>query len=224
MKKIGIIAAMDSELRSLAEKTENCTVQTIASMPYYTGTLCGVPVVLCNCGVGKVNAALHTQILLDRFSPDVLIQTGVAGSLSPEVGYFDFVVGRELVYHDMQPWILEQFEPLSAVYTADESLVEIAARAAEGCHVGRIATGDQFISDAADRKDIAGRTHALCTEMEGCAVAQTAVLNEVPFVILRAISDMADGTAEESFPVFAQKAADRAVEILLRMLPEVAAL
>ena len=224
MKKIGIIAAMDSEMRALAEKMENCAVETIAAMPYYSGTIDGVPVIICNCGVGKVNAAMHTQILLDRFSPDILIQTGVAGSLSPEVGYFDFVVGKELVYHDMQTWILEQFDPLQTVYEADDSLVDIAVRAAGKCRVGRIATGDQFISDAESRRDIASRTQALCTEMEGCAVAQTAVLNSVPFVILRAISDMADGTAEESFPVFAQKAADRAVEILLRMLPEIEAL
>ncbi len=224
MKTIGIIAAMESELHTLEQMLQNRAVETLAGMPYYTGTIQDCPVVLCNCGVGKVNAALHTQILLDRYAPDVLIQSGVAGSLQPQVGCLDVVVGESLVYHDMQPWVLENFEPLQSVYLSDPKLVKIASDAAAGCHVGRIATGDQFVSDGALRRDIAQRTKALCVEMEGCAVAHTALLNDVPFVVLRAISDMADGTAEQSFAEFEKQAAVRAVEILLRMLPQIAAL
>jgi adenosylhomocysteine nucleosidase len=222
MKTIGIIAAMDSEMRALAERMQNRQEHILAAMPYYTGTLNGVSAVVCCCGVGKVNAALHTQILIDRFHPDILIQNGVAGSLSPQVGYFDLVVGTELVYHDMQTWVLEQFDPLQTVYTADPQLVQLAAKAAGDCKIGRIATGDWFVSESAERERIAEQTGAICTEMEGCAVAHTATLNQVPFVVLRAISDMADGSAHEDYVVFAQKAADRAVEIILRLLPMLA--
>lgn len=219
MKTIGIIAAMDSEMRALANRMENRKEIILGDMPYYTGTLEGVQTVVCCCGVGKVNAAVHTQILIDRFAPDALIQNGVAGSLSQSVKYFDLVVGSELVYHDMQTWVLEQFEPLQTVYSADPKLVELAAKAAGACKIGRIATGDWFVSEAADKERIASQTNALCVEMEGCAVAHTAALNHVPFVVLRAISDMADGSAHEDYVDFAQKAADRAVEILLRLLP-----
>ncbi|MBR5619040.1 MAG: 5'-methylthioadenosine/adenosylhomocysteine nucleosidase [Clostridia bacterium] len=222
MKTIGIIAAMDSEMRALADRMQNREEHILADMPYYTGTLEGVPTVVCCCGVGKVNAGIHTQILIDRFKPDILIQNGVAGSLSADVEYFDLIVGSELVYHDMQTWVLEQFEPLQTVYTADPKLVQLAAEAAGECKIGRIATGDWFVSEPADKERIAKGTNALCVEMEGCAVAHTATLNRVPFVVLRAISDKADGGAHEDYVEFAQKAADRAVEILLRLLPTVA--
>lgn len=214
----GIISAMDLELRELVEKLEDRKTETLAAVTYYTGKLEGRPVVLCNCGVGKVNAAMHTQILISKYGPDAIIQSGIAGSLSPEVKYFDIVIGEELVYHDMQPFVLEEFEPLQAVYPADPVLVELARRAAGDCHVGRIASGDQFVSDAAQKADIAARTNALCTEMEGCAVAHTAYLNQVPFVVMRAISDMADNGAETDFEEFQQKAADRAVAIVLKLL------
>lgn len=220
MKTIGIIAAMDLEMQSLVDKMENAQEEIHASLPYFSGTLNGVSLVVCVCGVGKVNAAMHTQILIDRYAPDCIIQNGVAGSLSPDARYFDVVIGQELVYHDMQTWVLEQFDPLQTVYRADPELARIAQNAIPDCRVGRIATGDQFISDADVKAQIATQTGALCVEMEGCAVAQTATLNDVPFLVLRSISDMADGSAGEDFPTFAKKAADRAVTLLMRLLPE----
>lgn len=218
---IGIICAMDLELKELAEKLTDKRVETLASAAYYVGKLEGVSVVLCNCGVGKVNAAMHTQILISQYKPDVIIQSGIAGSLSTKVKYFDVVIGNELVYHDMQDFVLEQFDSLEKVYRADASLVEMAREAAGDCHVGRIASGDQFVSDAAQKADIAARTNALCTEMEGCAVAHTAYLNGVPFVVMRAISDMADNSAEVDFEEFQQKAADRAVSIVLKLIRKI---
>lgn len=215
---IGVIAAMELELRRLTAQMEGRMEQTIAAVAYHTGTLGGVPVTVCECGVGKVNAALHTQILIDRFAPDAIIQNGIAGSLSPEVRLGDTVVGAELVYHDMQPWVVEQFEPLEPVYHADAGLVQLAAQAAGDCRVGRIASGDQFISDAAVKAGIAARTGALCVEMEGCAVAHTAHLSGVPFVVLRAISDMADGSAEVDFAAFQEQAAARAAAITQRLV------
>ncbi|HBN56643.1 MAG TPA: 5'-methylthioadenosine/adenosylhomocysteine nucleosidase [Lachnospiraceae bacterium] len=218
---IGIISAMELELKGLTRRLTDRKTETLAAVTYDTGKLEGKPVVICNCGVGKVNAAMHTQLLITKYRPDVIIQSGIAGSLSPKVKHFDLVIGEELVYHDMQPFVLEQFEPLEKVYVSDARLVRLAEEAAGICHVGRIASGDQFISDAGIKADIAGRTGALCTEMEGCAVAHTAYLNEVPFLVMRAISDMADDSAEGEFDEFQQKAADRAVDIVLKLVRKI---
>lgn len=219
-KMIGIISAMDLEIEKLVEAMSDVETRRYAGVDYYAGSYAGKEVAVCNCGVGKVNAAMHTQILIERYRPSVIIQNGIAGSLAPEVKYFDIVIGDELVYHDMQAFVLEQFEPLEKIYYADRRLTALAREAAGGnnVHVGRIATGDQFVSGADEKKDIRARTHALCTEMEGCAVAHTAFLNQVPFLVMRAISDMADGSAETDFVEFQQKAADRAAGIVLELL------
>ena len=219
---IGIIAAMDLELQALTEKLEHKEGQMHAGVMYYTGTLEGVEVALCTCGVGKVNAAMHTQILIDKYHPTVIIQNGIAGSLANEVKYFDIVIGNELVYHDMQEFVLEQYGPFEKVYHTDRNLVnkayEVAKRVDAKVHIGRIATGDWFVSNASDKADIATRTRSLCTEMEGCAVAHTAYLNEVPFVVMRAISDMADDSAEVDYEEFQYKAADRTVEMVVELV------
>lgn len=222
---IGIISAMELELKELTEKLADKKEEMHAGVMYYTGILEGVEVALCTCGVGKVNAAMHTQILIDRYKPDVIIQNGIAGSLSPDVKYFDIVIGDELVYHDMQTFVLEAYGPLEKVYYADKKLVELARKTADEenthIHVGRIATGDWFVSSATDKTDIAERTQALCTEMEGCAVAHTAYLNNVPFIVMRSISDMADDSAEVDFEEFQLNAAVRAVEIVLKLIKEI---
>lgn len=223
---IGIISAMELEQKALTELLTDRKEEKHAGVMYYSGKLEGVDVVICTCGVGKVNAAMHTQILIDRYHPDTIIQNGVAGSLSPDVKYFDIVIGSELVYHDMQTFVLESFGPLEKVYYADKKLVELAQNAIETVsednmsrvHVGRIATGDLFVSERAMKEDIATRTNALCTEMEGCAVAHTAFLNEIPFIVLRSISDMADDSAEVDFEEFQTKAAARAVDIVLALI------
>ena len=221
---IGIISAMELEQRALTEMLVNKKEEMIAGVMYYSGVLEGIDVVICTCGVGKVNAAMHTQILIERYHPEVIIQNGVAGSLSCDVKYFDIVIGSELVYHDMQTFVLESFGPLEKVYYADEKLVALAKEAIQdvnadvNIHVGRIATGDLFVSEPSMKQDIASRTNALCTEMEGCAVAHTSFLNEIPFIVLRSISDMADDSAEVDFEEFQIKAAARAVEIVLALI------
>ncbi|MCQ2445117.1 MAG: 5'-methylthioadenosine/adenosylhomocysteine nucleosidase [Mailhella sp.] len=221
-QRIGILSAMDPEIAVLLEHISGLRTERIAAVDYHVGELDGVPVVICNGGVGKVNAAMHTQIMIDRFAPSVIIQNGVAGSLSPKVGRFDVVIGSELVYHDMQAWVLENFEPLRPVYASDAGLVELASSIDPAAHVGRIATGDLFVSEAAVKADIVTRTGALCTEMEGCAVAHTATLNGVPFVVLRTISDSADDDASMDFGEFLQKASDRSCEFVRKLVARMA--
>ena len=219
---IGIISALEPELRTLAATLEGRVTERRSALDYHSGTLDGVPCAVCECGVGKVNAAMHAQILIDIYCPDAIIFTGVAGALSPKVGYTDTVIGDELVYHDMTDYVIKTFDPLEAVYRSDSRLVSLAdgVCAALGVKhtVGRIATGDVFVSESAEKADIFARTEALCTEMEGCAVAHTATLAGVPFVVLRSISDMADGNAEVDFPSFLEKASKTSAAVVREMV------
>ena len=219
---IGIISAMEPELRELCAALEDRVTETHSVLEYHRGKLGGAPCVVCQCGVGKVNAACHAQILIDRYAPDAIIFTGVAGALSPDVGIFDTVVATELVYHDMQDWVFDTFSPLQRVYRTDERLTALALEVCEALgaahKAGRVATGDLFVSSAETKNDIFARTGALCTEMEGCAVAHVATLAGVPCAVLRAISDSADGSAEVDFPAFLERAAKTSAAVVSGML------
>lgn len=218
---IGIICAMESEAALLRAKMTEKKEEVRASVTYSVGKIDGVNVTLLTCGVGKVNAAMHTQILIDFYHPTAIVQSGVAGALSPSVKVFDTVIGSELTYHDIQDFVFEGFGPLEKVYYADPRLVSIAKQAAPNAVVGKIASGDIFVSDEQTKRDIAVRTQALCVEMEGAAVAHTAFLNNIPFVVIRVISDDADKNPEFVFATFEMKAAQRSAETVLRMLPQI---
>lgn len=219
---IGIMSAMPSEIAMLLSIAGGVKKENIAAVDYYAGTVHDIPVVICWGGVGKVNAAMHTQIMIDRYAPSAIIQNGVAGALSDSLHHFDLVIGNELLYHDMPPWICREFGPLQETYASDEKLLRLAMQAAPFGHVGRIATGDVFVNSASLKKEIAARTQAVCVEMEGCAVAHTATLNNVPFIVLRTISDSADDNAHETYDEFEHRAADRSGEIVIRMLELIA--
>ena len=222
---IGIISAMEPEMRELAAALEDRRTEVHSVLSYNVGTLDGVECVVCECGVGKVNAASHAQILIDRYAPDAIIFTGVAGALSPEVHVFDTVVATEFVYHDMQDFVFDIFSPLQRVYPTNGRLTSLAAEACEAlgtAHVeGRVATGDLFVSDAEIKNDIYSRTNALCTEMEGCAVAHVALLAGIPFAALRAISDSADGDAGVDFPAFLERAAVTSAAVVREMIRKI---
>jgi len=229
MKKIGIIGAMEIEVDHLKADMPDAQVVTRAGREFYTGTLCGREAVVVRCGVGKVNAASCTQTLIDVFGVDCVINTGVAGSLDASIDIGDFVASTDAVHHDMDaclfgyaPGQVPQMEVFS--FPADEGL---AAAAEKACgevnpdiriHRGRIASGDQFI-ESKDRKEwIRSTFHASCAEMEGAAIAHTAWLNGVPFLILRAISDKADDSAQVDYPVFEEAAARSSYRLIERML------
>lgn len=234
---IGIIAALPSELSQLMAQMENAHEETAHGLHFHTGTLCGWPVVLLKCGVGKVNAARGAQILIDRFSPAAIINTGIAGGLAPGLSVGDAVVAAELVQHDFDTtpfgdargFIYGDDNSRPTRFRADETLVRALTRAAgtvlgaAHVHEGCIATGDQFISGAQKKAELRSVFGASAAEMEGGAIAQCASLSGVPFAVLRAISDLADGTASESYETFEQHAADAAAKTLctaLRLLAE----
>ena len=218
---IGIVSAMESEIAVLRSMMTEKREETSAGMPLYVGKINGIDVALICCGVGKVNAAMHTQALIDRCAPIAIIHCGVAGALAPTLKVFDVVIGVELRYHDMQDFVIEGFGPLEPIYHSDPRLVRLASDANKGVLVGRIASGDIFVAEDGVKREIAERTQALCVEMEGTAVAHTAHLNDVPCVVIRTISDGADTPPEFVFAAFEKEAARRSAELVLTMLPRV---
>ena len=228
--KLGIIGAMDVEVATLKEKMQDKTVNTVAGMEFCQGKLENTDAVIVQCGVGKVNAALTAQVLISCFGVTHIVNTGIAGSLNAQLDIGDFVISRDAVYHDMDatnfgyPMCQVPGLPVLA-FAADEALIEAAYKAADNAHpghvrIGRVATGDQFVAQKALKEKIIQNTGAYCTEMEGTAIAHTAWKNGVPFVILRAISDKADDSAEMDYPTFEAAAAKRCAQVTLFLAKE----
>ena len=217
MTKLGIIGAMDVEVAILKEKMTEKTVTTVGRMEFCQGRLAGCDVVIAQCGVGKVHAAMCAQTLCDRFGVTHLVNTGIAGSLDNDLDIGDVVVSRDVMQHDFDcyhfGYPMCKIPGLDVVaFPADETLMAMAYEASEHLKpghtkIGRVATGDQFVAAQELKNRIIERTAANCTEMEGGAIAQVAYVNGVPFVILRAISDKADNTAEMDYPTFERLAA-----------------
>ena len=223
MTKLGIIGAMTVEIETLKEHLSDMVTTQRTGMEFYEGTLEGLPVVIVQCGVGKVNAAMCAQILCDCFGITHLVNTGIAGSLSAELDIGDLVISQDAMYHDFDcvnfGYEYGRIPGMdTSSFPADETLIRYAQAAAEAVNpghtiIGRVATGDQFVAEKALKQKIIDLTHGLCTEMEGAAIAQTAYRNQVPYVILRAISDKADDSAEMDYPTFERLAAHRCAEI-----------
>ena len=223
--KIGIIGAMDVEVTYLKNNLQNAQAQTIAGMEFAEGTFADVPVVVVFCSVGKVNAGICVQILADCFGVTHVINTGVAGSLDAAINIGDLVVSTDAIYHDMDvqnfgyaPGQVPGFKVVA--FPADpelRALIETAAaEVAPDIQVfpGRVASGDQFIRTAEAKQRIIDTFAARCCEMEGAAIAHACYLNDIPFVVVRAISDKADGSDAELYPVFEEKAAKHCAAIV----------
>lgn len=223
MTKLGIIGAMSMEVETLVSSMENAAPKTIAGSLFYEGTLEGLPCVVVQCGVGKVNAALCAQILCTAYGVTHLVNTGIAGSLCADLDIADLLVSRDAMYHDFDcvhfGYPYGKVPGMDTVaFPADETLMAYAFQAAETVNpghtkIGRVASGDQFVADKEKKAFIIEKTQALCTEMEGAAIAQTACRNSVPFVILRAISDKADDSAEMDYPSFETLSAHRCAQV-----------
>lgn len=227
MTKLGIIGAMDIEVATLKEKMEDMTVTARAGMEFYDGVLAGLPAVVVQCGVGKVNAALCVQTLCDCFGVTALVNTGVAGSLCAELDIGDLVVSQDAMYHDFDchslKYAIGQVPGLPVLtFPADEKLMAYAFAAAEiaspgHTRIGRVASGDQFVCEKDAKDTIIRNTGAVCTEMEGAAIAHAAWRNGVPFVVIRAISDKADDSAKMDYHTFELIAAERCAAVTMDM-------
>ena len=232
MKKIGIIGAMAQEVERLKGEMEVRRTMAKASMEFWEGTLNGTDAVVVQSGIGKVNAAICAQILCDIFEVTHVINTGVAGSLNAALDIGDIVISRDVIHHDMDVrvfgYALGQVPQLDTLaFPGDESMIRLALSSCEeanpGLHttVGRVVSGDQFISDREVKERLITEFHADCTEMEGASIAHASYLNGLPFVVIRAISDKADDSARMDYPAFEREAAGhcaRLVEALVNKL------
>ena len=207
MRTIGIIGAMEEEISFLREKMDIVTTKSVVGLTYYVGRYEGNNVVLVKSGIGKVNA-------------DYIINTGVAGGLSPELHVGDILISVDAVQHDMDTSAFG--DPIGVIprmaesyFKADEALVELAQEAAKTCGLdcriitGRVASGDQFIATQEAKDKIRKTVKGDCAEMEGAAIAHACWLNRIPFLIIRAISDSANEDAGMSFDEFCVMAAQR---------------
>lgn len=221
----GIIGAMQAEIALLTAQMQNKKEEKVSGLTYYTGKLQGKDVVISCSEIGKVNAAMCAQTLVLKYGADRIINTGVAGCTCPELDVLDLVISKELVFHDYDWETQEAYHPHTSIFRADEGLISLAQKALAtlgedaGRHkLGRIATGDVFVEDEALRQSIITRTQPDCVEMEGAAIALVAYSNEIPFLVIRSMSDNANGDAGVSFDEFLPTAADRSARLLLAML------
>ena len=225
--KLGIIGAMDVEVASLKEKMVDPTVVVKAGMEFCEGVLEGMPAVVVQCGIGKVNASMCAQILCGNFEVTHLVNTGIAGSLLPALDIGDLVISRDAIHHDfdLRFWgrPIGQIPGMDVTaFPADEKLMALAFEAAEAVNpghtkIGRVASGDQFICSKEQKERIIADTQGICAEMEGASIAHTAYRNGIPFVIIRAISDKADDSAEMDYPTFEAIAAQRCAQVTMNL-------
>lgn len=229
---IGIIGAMDEEVAQIVEVMTIEKEENKAQMNFKQGKLNGKDVVVVRSGIGKVNAAVCTQVLADDFKVDYVINTGIAGSLKAQIDIADIVISSDVLHHDMDAtgfgYELGQIPRMDTLsFKADDRLIELAKESCAkavpqiGVHVGRVVSGDQFISDKEVKNKIADNFDGYCTEMEGAAIAQAAYLNNIPFVILRAISDKADDSATMDYPAFEKQAIKNSVLLIKELVDRI---
>lgn len=233
MKKIGVIGAMEEEVSLLIGQMKNKKTKVMAGMEFHQGKLWDKEAVVVKSGIGKVNMGICTQILVDCYGVDAVINTGVAGGLYEKLNVGDIVISSDVVQHDVDAtgfgYKLGEIPRMeTSEFCADKELIKLAKESCElvnpeiQCFVGRVATGDQFISSNEKKQWIIDNFGAYCAEMEGGAMAQTAYLNKVPFVVIRAISDKADNSATVTYEEFEQQAIVHTMKLLTAMFLKMA--
>jgi len=228
MIKIGIIGAMNEEVDILKNKMEIKKVTKKANMEFYEGLLNNKQVVIVECGIGKVNAAACTQILISEYKVNYIINTGVAGAVNDDLEIGDIVISTDVVQHDFDVtafgYKLGEIPRLNDyIFKADNRLIELAKKITidvtdHKVFIGRIMSGDIFLASPESKDKLQKEFNGYCVEMESAAIGQICYLNSVPFVIFRAMSDKADGSAHENFNDFVQKAAINSANIVINMI------
>ena len=227
---IGIICALSIEVEELTKLLKNKEEKTIAKMKYISGDINGKKVVMTECGIGKVNAAMSTQVMIDHYSPQVIINSGIAGSVSKTLKIGDIVISKDCVQHDFDG--TQMGDPKGLIQYNDETRIDIpvskkvANKLLKACKdikdtnvvLGRIATGDIFVAEKAMRSAIAEEFSALACEMEGGAVAQVCYRNDTPCAVLRCISDDFDENEFMNFMEFRFLAAEKSIAAIKNFL------
>ncbi len=218
--RVGIICAMDEEIKQLRDTMEQASTKTQAGVSVTTGSLFSHDIILCLAGIGKTNAAATTQLLISTYRPDLILNIGLAGNCSDSLPLGGAVVAEQLLYHDFNMQFAAEGPPFLERYQPEAEIVDALAQACQAAEIqyvrGTVATGDIFVGDKALRDDIVARTNCACVEMEGAAIAHIASKNNVRYGIVKLMSDNADDSAldtfHESLPLGAY--CDRSVAIL----------
>ena len=220
----GILGALDAEIALIREQMEIEKQEDRFGTTFYFGTVHGKSVVLACCGVGKVNAAVCAAYVLGTCGADCIVNVGIAGAMKPGLHILDVVISEEVGFHD-QDAVMLNYYPQRAFFQADSALAALCDRACaeiprlSGKYLhGRIASGDQFVSETAVKQSINERYAPACVEMEGAAVGHAAFMYEKPFLVIRTMSDAADDNADETYDNFIDEAAKTSAEIILHML------
>ena len=219
MKTIGIIGAMPQEVALLKSRLSNLSEEKVAGLDIFKGDMHGKTVILCQCGMGKVARGAATQLMITKYGIEAIVFSGIAGNMTDKIGVGDVCLSKEVVYHDAEITMIDQHYPYHDSYKGDENLIKAAGRACEETNtkyiVGKIATGDKFVGDTRTKNAIKASCDPDCVEMEGAAIAHIACKNDIPFLIIRAMSDNADEQATETLVVkhfdaaeYCDKAAD----------------
>lgn len=227
MFDIGIIGAMDVEVNGLVARLKNKKSETVSGITFYTGELLGKNVVIAKCGIGKVFAATCAEAMIIKYSPRLIVNTGVGGALAKDLGTGDIVIANKLCQYDMDTSPIG--DPIGLIsginkvwFETDKRAVEILKMAADtlslNAKIGSIATGDRFVATKSLKEKIVGNFGADACEMEGCAIAHVAFINNTPFVVVRAISDSADGEASMDYPTFLGIAAKNSTALTLALV------
>lgn len=225
METIGIIGAMNLEIELIKNNITILNEEIYAGFKFYIGAFKDVNLVLTSCSIGKVNAAACTQILIDKFGVTSIINTGIAGSLNNEVKICDIVISSNVTYHDVRKEQMKGWFPFAEHFETNNLLVEIAVQAYNNMeikkfnyHIGRIVTGEAFISDNEAKSKIIKSYSPHCVEMEGSAIGHVAYINKIPFIVIRSISDNADNDAHTNYDNFEKISANNSSNVVLNML------
>ena len=230
---IGIIAAEFEEMSAIKEYMINCTEEIIYNLKFYKGIIKNKECVIVQCGVGKVNAARTTQILIDKFSIDYVINIGSAGSVTHSLDIGDIVIGKELVQYDFDITGIGNYErgeifEVGKLFHSDKRLTELCLEAIQiendnksKMLLGRIGTADLFCSDPEIHKKVKEEFDVLCVEMEGAAVGQVCTLDNIPFLVIRSISDTPNGNNKVDFHIYLEHASKKAAEILYNLIEKI---
>lgn len=225
MKTIGIIGAMPSELADIRKTLNGGRIEKKSGFDFYVNESDSMVLINVCCGIAKVNAAICTQALIDNYHVDAVINAGIAGGMDDSVKVCDIVISNEVLPHDLDLHFLNDYPPYCSIFKADEKIIkkadEICKEMNIHTHIGRIVSGEAFISSNEIRKDIKERFDPFAVDMESTAVGHCAHVNDVPFVSIRCISDNADNEGAMSFDKFEKIAAKIVADVVLKLVKEI---
>lgn len=231
--KIGIIAAEYEEMLAIKNIMENISENKIYNLTFYSGKIHNRECILVECGVGKVNAARTTQILIDKFTIDYVINVGSAGSITPELNVQDIVIGKELIQYDFDITQIGDYEKgeicdVGKYFYSDERLIKLCEQTIEemkdrnfNIKIGRIGSADIFFADPERAVEVRKEFGMECLEMEGAAIGQVCFLDKIPFLVIRGISDTPNGNNKIDFHTYLKIASKRAAEILEKLISKI---